>query len=99
MSRGVATFGTRGTVTFGEPGMPDWLFIRYKRHQPAAAQAFWIEFKSPTDRRGCICRTKAPRKRCTVCDQQTWRINEEVRGGLVLRIESLEHLRKLDVWQ
>lgn len=98
--RAVAKFGHRGTVTFGEPGMPDYLFHRYsQRPMDGPERILWIEFKSPNDRRQCICRTKMARKRCTVCDQNTWRVNEQVRGATVLRIESLEQLKASSAWK
>ncbi len=103
MNRGMARYGDRGVVTYGEPGQADWIFVRYGTYRPILAmkrvELMFIEFKSPTDRRKCICRTKKPRTRCTPCDQQNWRVREQARGAVVLRIESLEQLMSMEVWK
>ena len=99
MSRGVATFGDRGTVTFGEPGMPDWLFLKYVEVglRPHAL-AVWVEFKRHGAVETCVCLTKKPRSRCTKCDQITWKSREQFRGAQVHRIESLEQVKEGKWW-
>ena len=89
MSRGVSTFGNRGTVTFGEPGMADWLFIRYW-----IAGVIWIEIKAPGKTAKCRCATKKPLQRCTACDQAAWKAAEIARGAVVWTIDSLEALER-----
>lgn len=36
-----------GQFQTGEPGIPDFLFLRYFKEPHAAALAIWIEFKAP----------------------------------------------------
>jgi hypothetical protein len=99
MSRGVATFGDRGTVTFGEPGMPDWLFLRYGREGLSMRSILWMEMKQSKSRESCRCATKKTRQRCTACDQRKWRMTETARGASVIRIESLEQLQGGTWWR
>lgn len=57
---------------FGEPGMADYLYIRYESDHagwlPASAQILWVEFKSP---RGRVTKT-----------QRLWHDVERKRGAL-----------------
>jgi hypothetical protein len=70
-----------------EPGMADFLFLYYLkatgRFIPATL-ALWIEVKKPKARPRCKCiENSGTRKRCTFCDQRTWREREKARGGVV----------------
>lgn len=99
MPRGKTNFAGRW-VTMHEPGQTDWEFIKYKMgSRIGESRTIWIEFKDPNDKRKCTCLTKAPRARCTICDQQNWRVREQARGAVVLRIESLEQLMAMEVWK
>lgn len=74
-----------------EPGIADYLFIRYDEAELGRADVMWIEFKSPTDRRKCRCKAGASRRAmCTVCSQALWRMAEEARGGRVLIVRDVD---------
>lgn len=78
-----------GAFQAGEPGMPDFLFLRYLER--GYGLVLWVELKRPSDRRKCRCLQNAgTRKRCTVCDQANWRKREEGRGAKVWRVDDLE---------
>jgi hypothetical protein len=80
-------------ITFGEPGVPDWLFLRYAPNAPelcAAGLMLWIEFKRRGARAQCRCRSKAPRQRCTACDQKNWRERERRAGAEVWLVDDLD---------
>ena len=89
-----------GHVSSLEPGIADYLFVRYmpSEHAPWRCILLWVEFKSPHDRRVCFCRQKAvkaaaERKRaqiCSVCRQKNWRENERRRGAVVWLIDDFE---------
>ncbi len=75
-----------GQFQTGEPGQADYGFIYYLKSAvcPTLCLFLWIEFKSKNDRRKCRClQNQGTRKRCTVCDQKTWRDRERARGGIV----------------
>lgn len=75
-----------GRFQTGEPGMPDYLFLRY-----SPIQTLWIEFKRPEDRRKCACLKNAgTRKRCTVCDQKAWKDREKLRGAMVWTVKDYD---------
>lgn len=94
MGRGVATFGNRGTVTFGEPGVTDWEMIKYiPTSERGLCRLVWCEFKQPGSKKKCICLTKKPRQRCTYHDQIAWQARERARGALVVKVDSLEQLQ------
>lgn len=80
-----------GGVTFGEPGMADWLFLSKRLYDPGIHRAIWIEFKADGKTAKCRCATK--RGRCTACDQITWKLEENARGFTVLTIDSLDKLK------
>ena len=78
-----------GAFQSGEPGIPDFLFVRYLDN--GVALALWLEFKSPRDRRKCRClEIRGTRKRCTVCDQHNWQQREKARGARVWRVDDLD---------
>ena len=80
-----------GIFSTHEPGIPDMQFIRYLDCAiPGAAFVLWIEFKAAGVRARCRCATKAPRQRCTACDQARWKRDEIARGALVWTVDSLE---------
>lgn len=102
MSRAFVKFDGKRGVTFGERGMPDWFFVKYGfkvGNMPTVLGAVWIEMKQPGDKRKCTCNPLRPRKCCTVCDQQNWRIKEQVRGATVVKIASLDELILSGVWK
>lgn len=76
-------------VQFGEPGQPDWLFIRYGRQNRDFSHArpwiryaeklLWIEFKAPG---------KKPS-----AGQIDWHEAERARGALVMVVDNYEVFR------
>jgi hypothetical protein len=60
----------------GEPGQPDYLFLRYLGGRAGAAAALWIEFKRPSGRPGK--------------NQPEWHARERGRGGLVWTVDSFD---------
>src|SRR5262249_15414943 len=78
-----------GAFQSGEPGMPDFLFLRYLEN--GVCLALWIELKAKSDRRACRCsQIVGTRRRCTVCDQKAWRERERARGAKVWRVDDIE---------
>jgi len=75
-----------GTFSAGEPGQPDYLFLRYL--DGGACLALWVEFKSPNDKRRCNCRPDG--KRCPVCRQKAWHDRERQRGAAVWVVADLQ---------
>jgi hypothetical protein len=72
-----------GQFSTCEPGTADFLFLYYRK-KGANALALWVELKRPKARMTCKClQNRGTRKRCTMCDQRTWRMREEARGGIV----------------
>lgn len=73
---------------FGEPGMPDYLFIRYKNTPPGIswnigaphAEVFWIEFK----RYGQKLKPH----------QQVWYDVETKRGALVMMVDDIDEFTR-----
>lgn len=76
-----------GTFSSGEPGMPDYLFLRYL--DDGRALALWIEFKTPQDRRRCTCQP-GESKPCPVCRQKAWHARERARGASVWVVYDLD---------
>jgi hypothetical protein len=74
-----------GAFQSGEPGMPDYLFLRYLPPFPtpkgAAALCLWIEFKAPGGklREG----------------QAEWHCRERLRGGSVWVVDDLDWFAEL----
>lgn len=78
-----------GSFQTAEPGMPDFLFVRYLKD--GAGLLLWIELKRPGDRRTCRCVANlGSRRRCTVCDQKNWREREHKLGARVWRVDNAE---------
>lgn len=75
MQRSVAP----GSFSTGEPGMADYLFVRYFHDRPMAhygvALHLWVEFKSPTGRVGP--------------HQTEWQKREVARGGAVWIVDDV----------
>lgn len=69
-----------GAFQTGQPGMPDWLFLRYGDN--GTAHVLWIEVKGPNDKRRCQCRP-GDRKVCKVCRQAAWAERERKLGARV----------------
>lgn len=92
LNRGLMQGAFGGVVQFGEPGMADFLFIRYMQGNLEAGPALtlWVEFKAPGRRAQCRCQSKRPRQRCTACDQAKWREQERRRGALVWLVDDLD---------
>jgi hypothetical protein len=66
-----------GSFQTGEPGQPDYLFVRYMTSaKPGSALALWIEFKAPGGR--------------LRAGQPEWHARERLRGSLVWVVDSLE---------
>jgi hypothetical protein len=92
MNRGLVSMPYGGVVQFGEPGMPDYQFVRYyptARH-PASALVVWCELKATGKKAQCRCRTKKARQRCTSCDQRAWRERERQAGAAVWVVDSID---------
>ena len=70
-------------VFFGEPGMPDLMFVYYLSHidQPGASLVVWVETKAP--RPGAVLSPK----------QFNWHEKEMKRGACVVTIDNFEALR------
>lgn len=88
-------FVVPGAGQSGEPGMPDFAFVRY---MPAgAALWFWCEMKAQhkTDER-CRCEERAMDGRsgvCTFCAQRNWRKREMALSqgrAVILRVAGLD---------
>lgn len=78
-----------GSFSTGEPGMADDLFLRYE--VPCRAWVLWVEWKTPTDRRRCMCRP-GENKLCRQCRQKQWARREEQLGATVLYVSNFEEL-------
>lgn len=64
-----------GQFQAGEPGMPDFLMLRYL--WPGACGAMRIEFKHPSTGRA-------------TAEQVKWHNNERARGALVVQVDDLD---------
>lgn len=82
---------TPGMFSTGEPGMPDYCFIRYMPATavPARSLVVWCEVKSPNDKRGCRCRP-GDKKPCKVCRQKRWHERERALGAVVIVVDDIE---------
>lgn len=79
-------------VPVGEDGVPD-LCCYYYLDTEGKALVLWVEVKSPGDRRKCRCRPFSD-KPCNVCRQELWAKQEELRGGLVIKVDDLRWLEQ-----
>ena len=82
-----------GQFQTGEPGIPDFQFVRYVGNQSVSAGALvlWVEFKARGVRAKCRClQIHGTRKRCTACDQRKWRERERALGATVWLVDSLD---------
>jgi hypothetical protein len=72
-----------GAFQSGEPGMPDYLFLRYLPvcNQATAALALWIEFKAPGGR--------------LREGQLEWHYREGLRGGIVWIVNNFDRFADL----
>ncbi len=70
-----------GAFSTGEPGMPDYLFVRYLPKPLGACIALWIELKRPSGklREG----------------QPEWHARERARGGTVWVVDDFEWFANL----
>jgi hypothetical protein len=91
MDVGAYNRGPAAGYSFGEPGCPDLLCIYYLPDDRALI--LWVEVKSPGDRRKCRCRPFSD-KPCNVCRQEQWAKTEELRGGMVIRVDDLRWLEE-----
>jgi len=82
---------TPGMFSTGEPGMADYLFLRYMPAEaaPARCLAAWVEVKSPNDKRRCECRA-GDKKVCKQCRQTRWQERERQRGAFVLVTSNID---------
>lgn len=85
MQSGTFTNPQFSSFRVGEPGMPDYLFLYYL--QDSECVALWVEMKRPGDSGKCRC---ADGKLCRVCRQTKWRVDELLRGAVVVQARSLE---------
>lgn len=87
-----------GAGQSGEPGQPDFCFIKYLRGKDGeysgVSLVIWIEMKKPGARPQCRCKP-GKRSQCTACAQKAWRDREEQRGGIVLQVSAV---RELEAW-
>lgn len=79
--------GARYPIRVGEPGMADYLFVRYLR--PGVAAALWIEMKRPGARAVCRCAGRRSGK-CTACSQAAWRAQESHLGAMVWQVDDFQ---------
>ena len=86
MQSGTFTNPQFGVHQIGEPGMPDYLFLYYLAD--AECVALWVEMKRPGDDGKCRC--KPGGKLCRTCRQTKWRVNELMRGAVVVEARNLE---------
>ena len=91
MDVGGYTTPQAGYRPHGEPGCPDLLVIYYLPDDRALV--LWVEVKSPGDRRKCRCRPFSD-KPCNTCRQEQWAKTEELRGGMVIRVDDLRWLEE-----
>ena len=78
-----------GSFQTGEPGMADYLFLRYLEN--GLALALWIELKGPNDQRKCRCEVD---KVCKLCRQTAWQERERVRGARVWVVSNIEDFER-----
>lgn len=80
-----------GAFATGEPGCPDYVFLRYMpvKEVPARALVLWVEVKGPNDQRTCRCRA-GDKKPCKVCRQQHWHKRERALGAVVIVVDDIE---------
>lgn len=92
MGRGMIQNAYGQVSSFGQPGMPDWLFLRYIEDAavPGACVALWVETKANGAKAKCRCATKKKMQRCTKCDQRAFRERERRLGAQVWTIDSIE---------
>ncbi len=76
-----------GAFQTGEPGMPDYLFLRYE--PGGRALVLFIEVKGPRDQRKCNC-VPGSKKVCKVCRQKNWQAREKQRGARVIVVDDAE---------
>ena len=73
-----------GQFSTCEPGTADFLFVYYLKSNQGSTLALWVELKNPKARMYCRClQNRGTKKRCTMCDQKTWRDRERARGAVV----------------
>ena len=88
-------FVVPGAGQSGEPGQPDFCFIKYLQGKDGAfngvSLVLWVELKKPNAKTQCRCRPEK-RSKCTACAQQDWAERETKRGGIVLRVSSVKDL-------
>jgi len=72
--------------------MADYACVRFMPAEaaPARCMFFWLEAKSPNDKRSCFCDIKKPKKLCKVCRQKKWQERERQRGGVVVQAASVD---------
>lgn len=75
-----------GQFQAGEPGIPDYLALRYLEN--GVVLAIWIELKRPGARGDCRCAART-RGLCTTCAQREWRVREQRRGAVVVRVDDI----------
>ena len=82
---------TPGAFSTGEPGMPDWCYVRYMpvKEVPARALVLWVEVKGPNDQRTCRCRA-ADKKKCKVCRQKAWHERERALGAALVVVDDID---------
>lgn len=83
--------GQGGFRATGEAGMADMLFLRY-RH--GTKRILWIEFKSPSDKRKCVCDNRISvglSIPCPICRQAQWRVREIERGAAVWVVSDFDY--------
>ena len=68
-----------GAFQAGEPGMADYLFIRYLGGEPGAARVLWVEFKRKSGK--------------LMPQQKQWAIEERARGAQVWTVSDLEQFQ------
>jgi hypothetical protein len=93
---------------FGEPGMPDYLFLRYETDPTSAtiamisprartfclsrAAVLWIEFKRKSSKRVGVSEHWQPGR--VAAHQLRWHEAERMRGALVLVVDDIDEFTK-----
>ena len=86
MQSGLMGRPSGGAFRVGEPGMPDWLFVRYVHPEHATgwvaaqcAEVLWVEVKAPG--------------KWLSSAQVAWHERERMRGGIVAVVDDIDVYR------
>lgn len=90
-------FVVPGAGQSGEPGIPDFCFIKYMANKAGEhnglALVLWVELKRPNARPQCRC-NPGRKSKCTLCAQKAWRAREEARGAIVVQVSDITDFKE-----